>query len=120
MLLLAVFVACLQLNLLLMNHLMLTHSRRMGFLKALLHFSPPCLGFRRRLQKKKRPRRFWIRPGRTSAWWDNFESNSMLQEEWKEDFRMSWSSLVKLSEILRPYIEGKSTRMGKPVSVMRK
>lgn len=44
----------------------------------------------------------------------------MLPEEWKENFRMSRSSLVRLSEELRPYIEGKSTRMRQPVDVMKK
>ena len=35
-----------------------------------------------------RDRRFWIRPGRTSAWWDNFVSQTVVPEEWKENFRM--------------------------------
>ena len=26
----------------------------------------------KRVGKQCRPRRFWVRPGRTSAWWDNF------------------------------------------------
>ena len=56
-----------------------------------------------------RARRFWIRPGRTSAWWDNFVSHTATPEEWKENFRMSQPSLLKLSEELWPYIKGKST-----------
>ena len=36
-------------------------------------------------------RRFWTRPGRTSAWWDNFINGTMIEEEWKENFRMSKS-----------------------------
>ena len=47
--------------------------------------------------------------GRTSAWWDNFVLQSVVQEEWKENFSMSRPSLLKLGEELRPYIEGKST-----------
>ena len=35
-----------------------------------------------------RARRFWIGPGRTSAWWDNFVSQTVVPEEWKENFRM--------------------------------
>ena len=56
-----------------------------------------------------RERRFWIRPGRTSVWWDNFVSQTVVPEECKENYRMSRPPLLKLSEELRPYIEGKST-----------
>ena len=41
--------------------------------------------------KKKRGnhhrRQFWTRPGRTSAWWDNFINGTMIEEEWRENFR---------------------------------
>ena len=40
-------------------------------------------------RKERKQRRFWIRPGRTSLWWDNFLNGVMLEEEWKENFRMS-------------------------------
>ena len=56
-----------------------------------------------------RARRFWIRPSRTSVWWDNFVSQTVVPEEWKENSKMTRPSLLKLSEELRPYIEGKST-----------
>ena len=39
--------------------------------------------------KRTRNRRFWIRPGRTSLWWDNFFTGQVLEEDWKENFRMS-------------------------------
>ena len=51
-------------------------------------------------------RRFWTRPGRTSALWDNFINGTMIEEEWKENFRMSKTSLLKLAEELRPSDEG--------------
>ena len=35
----------------------------------------------------------------------------MIEEEWRENFRMSKTSLLKLAEELRPYIEGKETIM---------
>ena len=34
---------------------------------------------------------------------------TVVPEEWKENFRMSRPSLLKLSEELQPYIEGKLT-----------
>ena len=39
----------------------------------------------------------------------------MIKEEWRENFRMSKRSLLKLAEELRPYIEGKETIMHSPV-----
>ena len=42
---------------------------------------------------ERRKRRFWIRPGRTSAWWDGFVSEIVLPEEWRENFRMSRTCL---------------------------
>ena len=56
-----------------------------------------------------RARRCWVRPGRTSPWWDNFISQTVVPEERKENFRMSRPSLLKLREELQPFIEGKST-----------
>lgn len=69
---------------------------------------------------QRRRRRFWIRPGRTAGWWENFEREIVLPEEWRENFRMSRSSLLSLSELLRPYIEGETTVMRSPVCVVKK
>ena len=65
-------------------------------------------------------RHFWTRPGRTSAWWDNFVNEVVVAEEWRENFRISRRNLLKLSELLQPYIEGKTTRMRCPVDVTKK
>lgn len=56
---------------------------------------------------QRRHRRFWIRPGRTAVWWENFEKEVVLPDEWHENFRMSRSSLLSLSELLHPSIEGR-------------
>lgn len=71
-------------------------------------------------RKKKRSgieRRFWIRPGRTSAWWDNFVSGTVVEEEWKENFRMSKPTFDKLCAELQPLIERQTTCMHSPISV---
>uniref|UniRef100_A0A667XT45 Putative nuclease HARBI1 n=1 Tax=Myripristis murdjan TaxID=586833 RepID=A0A667XT45_9TELE len=76
-----------------------------------------------RVQRRYQPyieRRFWVRPGRTSAWWDNFISEVVAPEEWRENFRMSRSALVNLSERLRPHVEGVKTQMRSPVDVLTK
>ena len=43
----------------------------------------------------------------------------MIEEEWRENFRMSKTSLLKLAEELRPYIEGKETIMRSPLDVVK-
>ena len=62
----------------------------------------------------------WIRPGRTSLWWDNFVQGEVDDRAWRENFRMSKDSIVALSEELRPYIEGIITNMRAPVGVLKK
>lgn len=70
--------------------------------------------------KVRQKRRFWIRPGRTSQWWDNFVAGAVVEEEWRLNFRMSRASLVSLAELLRPHIEGVPTVMRAPVDVLTK
>ena len=72
---------------------------------------------RKRPRRVRRQRRFWIRPGRTSLWWDNFLNGIVLEEEWKENFIMSRVSFFNLVGLLRPYIERQVTIMRNPVSV---
>ena len=36
--------------------------------------------------RRSASRRFWIRPGRTSLWWDNVRNSTSLEEEYKENF----------------------------------
>ncbi|KAM4555658.1 putative nuclease HARBI1 [Odontesthes bonariensis] len=74
----------------------------------------------RRVTRRATRRRFWVRPGRTSSWWDNFVNGVVLEEEWKENFRMSRPSLVALSEELRPHIEGQTTNMREAIAPLKK
>ena len=66
-------IACFKLNL-------STFSLHLNFMKRRLNIwgSFRCLTVEHKQLKRAathvRPRRFWIRPGRTSAWWDNFVS----------------------------------------------
>jgi hypothetical protein len=59
----------------------------------------------------------WIRPGRTSIWWDNLIDNVMIDEEWRENFRLSKVNFFKLCNELEPYLHKKSTNMRKTISV---
>ena len=112
-------IACLELNLALFNLLLVSHRRRTILMR---HIAFSRTSYRRFGSNTRlaRARRFWIRPGRTSAWWDNFVSQTVVPEEWKENFRMSRPFLLKLSEELRLYIEGKWTRMRQPVDVVKR
>ena len=72
---------------------------------------------KKKRRKERRSRCFWIRPGRTSAWWDNFVSDVVVAEEWKENFRMSQQNFYKLCDELRPHIQKQVTNMRSPVTV---
>ena len=52
---------------------------------------------RRRTINARRPRRFWMRPGRTTAWWDHFVAGVVVEEQCKENFRMSKTRFLHLS-----------------------
>ena len=65
--------------------------------------------------KKRRPRRFWERPGRVGCWWDNFINDVVIPEEWVENFRMSKDSFMSLCYELKPYIEKEVTRLRLPI-----
>ena len=68
-------------------------------------------------RRRRRLRRFWEKPGRTSAWWTNFQKDTVVPEEWRENFRMSKDSFTELCTQLRPFIEKKTTKMRVPISV---
>ena len=55
-----------------------------------------------------KPRRFWTRP------------RKVVEEEWRENFRMSRTSLYALAVKLRPYIQGQKTRMRSAIDVVQK
>ena len=54
--------------------------------------------------KKKAKLRFWVRPGRTRVWWDNFVEGIVSPEEWKENFRIRKDNFYNLCDELRPFI----------------
>ena len=68
------------------------------------------------LRLGSKPKRFWTRPGRTSAWWDAFIENVVLPEEWRENFRMSKELFTNLVAELKPFIQRQATKMRKPIS----
>ena len=66
---------------------------------------------------KRKKRKYWVRPGRTSLWWENFENNIVVAEDWRENFRMSKENFMKLCDKVRPFLLKQSTNMRSPISV---
>ena len=77
------------------------------------------LVMRRPRRYRQHPRRFWIKPGRTQAWWVSFVNNLAPPEEWKENFRMSRATFLSLCQTMKPHIERQNTHMRHPVEVER-
>ena len=57
-----------------------------------------------------------VEKGQTSAWWDMFLNNEVMDSDWLENFRMSKTNFQELVNILRPYFKKQITRMKKPIS----
>ena len=78
----------------LMLHL---YSKRCNFNRQLLceaiHFSRSFI-FQGHVGGQRSARKFWVRPGRTTVWWDGFAKGIVVEEEWKENFRMSWVNFL--------------------------
>ena len=75
--------ACMQLNVALLNAEISYARRRLDICK-LFTLSTGQDGRQKQLKrvgKQCRPRRFWVRPGRTSAWWDNFVNPQWFRSE---------------------------------------
>lgn len=92
-----------------------THMRYRRLLK--VHFMREMkMPTRKTRSLSREKRKYWVRPGRTNAWWIGIKFGLAVQEEWKENFRMSRESFYKLVDKLRPFIEKQVTRMRVPVS----
>ena len=50
----------------------------------------------------------------------NFVNDIVVTEDWRENFRISWSNVWKLSKLLQPHIESKTTRMRCLVDITKK
>ena len=84
--------ACMQLNVALLNA-EISYARRRRDICKLLTLSTAQNGWQKQLRragKQCSPRRFWVRPGRTSAWWANFSVNP---NTWTGEFDLNtlWS-----------------------------
>ena len=62
----------------------------------------------------------WVRPARTSAWWDNLLVGKMVKEEWYENFRMTKPSFMILWDKLRPYLTKRDTLMREAIPIEKR
>ena len=74
-------------------------------------------GRKGKMKRKRKPKRYWIRPGRSDLWWIHIQSGISANEEWKENFRVSIDTFRFICNELGPYLAKKETVMRKPVSV---
>lgn len=90
----------------------LCHRRKLCLLCT---FSGPV---RRTRSRASQERTFWVRPGRTDAWWQRFTRRDIVvRQEWKENFRMHRGTFYKLCDELRPFITRQATNMRQPIDV---
>ena len=68
-------------------------------------------------KRDRRPRRFWVRPGRTQVWWKNFVNDIVVEEEWKENLRMTKKTFMELCQELSPYITKQQTHLREALDV---
>ena len=69
------------------------------------------------VKRKPAVRNYWVRPGKDRYWWENFTSRKVVEEEWRENFRMSRETFQVLCAELYPYIFKNDARFRNAVPV---
>ena len=77
----------------------------------------PTMRIKRTNRQHHRNRRLWIRPGRSNEWWSNFLAQKVIDEEWKENFRLSRENFYRLCHELQPFLVKKWSKFRKRSSV---
>ena len=97
--------ACAQLHGFLILMLMLQQQQLQATHRALfLDFNRAAIKFRK-LNKRRKNRRVWVRPGRTEQWWINLWTGVLEEQEWQSNLRMDRASFLELVEKVRPLLE---------------
>ncbi|XP_077970988.1 uncharacterized protein LOC120327785 isoform X2 [Styela clava] len=85
---------------------------RLNFLKKVYCICTPT-------KKRRRKRRFWKKT-RTSEWWDRIVNQHFGNEDWIENFRVSWSTFQYIVEQVRPYMSPKQNWVRPPLPVEKR
>ena len=114
-----VIAALLQVNLVLILQTAAHYKRRTNELIAVLTSISSTSSQKggRKIRKQRKPKRFWIRPGRTGKWWQNFLDNVVVTEEWIENFRLSKETFTELCGELGHALTKSDTPMRKAIAV---
>jgi len=92
-------------------HAIIQNNRRRRYMNLLLDSGKLFRAIKQNINARQRKlRKHWIRPGRTSSWWDNFSNNVVVDEDWRENFK-------HLCQQLAPFLQKQVTNMRKPVDV---
>ena len=115
--LVALTIAALQLNLVLILRQLMSYAQS---IQRICHLMS-SVGINKKIslgrnRRSRKPPRFWVRPGRTQGWWPNFVNNSVV-EEWKENFRMTKKTFTQLCNELRQYIQQQDRHLREAVDV---
>ena len=84
--LLVVLILLKKVNLLIMCEYSTIYWQRKQSLSQVISFSGPM--------RRRKARRVWMRPGRTTAWWDNFLAGVVVEDEWKECLVLVFSCVM--------------------------
>ena len=113
-------IAALQLNLVLICRQVAFYQQRIRGICQLMMTTTNNTSSRSRInksKKKRQARRFWVRPGRTQVWWQNFLNNIVVDEEWKENFIMTKNTFMELCEELRGHLQKNDTHLREALDV---
>ena len=61
--------------------------------------------YKNRKRRKIGQRKYWVKPGRTSLWWENLMNGLLTEEEWKNKLRKSRNDFFYLVDLLKPDID---------------
>ena len=100
--------ACAQLHgfliLMLMLMLMLQQQQLQATHRALFFDFNRAATRLRKLNKRRKNRRVWVRPGRTERWWISLWTGVLEEQEWQSNLRMDRASFLELVEKVRPLL----------------
>ena len=99
---------------------LLIKNGRYIFILSCTLFVCPLLNNFHHSRIRRRKRKNWINPGRTSQWWDNLISDKTDPSDWKKNLRMSKQSFLTLVNLIRPFWVERSTTVRKDSIMLEK
>ena len=95
---------------------MLIKRRKLRRALSVAHFRLTSIN-KRKIKRKSSNRKYWIRPGRTGLWFNNFLDDKVAEEEWLENFRMRKQCFYTLCNLLENDLQNQTTAFRQPIPV---